>query len=53
MLKNWPFRARNTKVRDSFSILKYFQTVNFLLQNFPDKYMSTVFFRQDLKTPEV
>ena len=44
MLKNWLFRARNTKVRGSFSILKYFQTVNFLLQNFPDKHMSTVYF---------
>ena len=42
MLKNYPFRARKTKVRGSFSIFKYFQTVNVLAQKLPDKYVSIV-----------
>ena len=33
-------RARKTKFRSSFTIFKYCQTVNFLEQNFPNKYMS-------------
>ena len=33
-----------SKVIGSFSIFKYFQTVNFVAQNFCDKYMSSVFF---------
>ena len=30
MLKNYPLRARKTKVRGSFSIFNYFRTINFL-----------------------